>query len=142
MTVAAHFASARSELVVVERPSVPMYEGGRLASTKPGKTHQFHEHRYKAEGQASIDFLRQRAKAPDGPEIWELEASDVPEEAALLAEMATADIRRVRQILRAEEAGPARQRILETCRSVLARAGVAERSPAQPGKVRHEIVSA
>jgi hypothetical protein len=143
MPSTAHFASARSDLIVVESSSVPQYEGGRLIGTKPGRLHRFAEHRCKVEGQKSIDFMRERIKAPDGPGIWELDASDVPPAEALLAELATADIGRVREILKAEGDGPARSVVIDTAQAVLKRADAAERPPGgqAPGRARHEITA-
>jgi hypothetical protein len=144
MPSTAHFASARSDLIVVESSSVPLYEGGRQIGTRPGRYHRFVEHRCKVEGQKSIDFMRERIKAPDGPGIWELDATDVPPAEALLAELATADIQRVRAILKAETDGPARTLVIDTAQTVLKRAGAAERSPGgqAPGRARHETVTA
>ena len=70
MAVTAHFASMRADLSVIERSSRPIFDGGRQIGTEPGKSHQFENHRYKAEGQKSIDFLRSRIDAPDGPGSW------------------------------------------------------------------------
>jgi hypothetical protein len=49
--------------------------------------------------------------------------------------MATADTDRIRDIIVAEEAGPARQIILETARAVLLRTGVSERKAGQKATV-------
>ena len=125
----AHFASARAELIVVEHPNVPIYEGGREVGHKPGRYHRFIDHRCRVEGQKSIEFMRQRSKAPDGPELWELDATDAPPVEALLAELATADVARVRAILRAESDGPSRSVVIDTAQAVLERAGVAEKAP-------------
>jgi hypothetical protein len=143
MPATAHFASARSELTVVESPAAPLFEGGRQIGTKPGRYHHFTQHRCKVEGQRAIDFIRARMKAPDGPDIWEIDASDVPPSEALLAELATADVARVRDILKAEEDGPARNVVITTAQAVLELAGVAQRPPGgQQLKARHENVTA
>ena len=140
MATVAQFASRRAELVIVEKPAVPQYEGGRLVGTTPGRYHQFSDHRLRVEGQKSIDFLRERAKAPDTPEIWEIDASDVPDSTALLVELATADLDRVREILAAEQAGPAREVVVDTCRSVLEKMDAAERGPGSvKQRPRHEV---
>lgn len=141
-TPSATFASHRSDLIVVERPAAPVYEGGRIAATQPGKYHTFTEHRCRVEGQGSIDFMRNRLKAPDGPEIYELDASDVPAVNDLLRELATADISRVRQILKAETDGPARSEVIDTAKAVLEKANVPLRGPGRPAeKTRHELVT-
>ena len=129
MPATAHFASARSELIVVERSSTPVFEAGRQVGVQPGRYHKFESHRCKVEGQKSIDFMRARMKAQDGPGIWEIDASDVETVEALLAEMATADVDRVREILAEEIDGPARPVIVATAQAVLTRAGVAEKAP-------------
>ena len=130
MPSSARFASRRSELILVEQPAEPIYEGGREVSRKPGRYHQFKEHQLRVEGQKSIDWIRQRAKAPDGPEIWELDgATDVPNATELLIELATADVRRVREILAAEEANTARPEVVTTARAVLEKMGAATRGP-------------
>ena len=129
MPATAHFASARAELTVVESSSAPIFEGGRQVATKPGRYHQFTDHRCKVEGQKSIDFMRSRMKASDGPEIWEIDASDVEPTETLLAELATAHVGRVREILEAEVNGPARSVVIATAQQVLERAGVAEKNP-------------
>jgi hypothetical protein len=85
-------------------------------------------------GQTSIDFLRARSQANDSPGLWELDADDVPEVTELLAEMATADVDRVREILSDEEAGPKRMIILETCRPSCSAPGVSERRPGREGR--------
>ena len=140
MPATAHFASARAELVVIEQSSNPIYEGGREVGTKPGRYHRFVNHRCKIEGQKAIDFMRDRMKAPDGPEIWELDATDVPPVNALLAEMATADVARVREILRAESDGPSRSEVIDVAKKVLDRAGASERPSGgqTTGRARHE----
>ena len=125
----AHFASRRSDLLIVERPAVPQYEGGRLIGTTPGRYHQFEDHRLRVEGQKTIDFLRGRMKAVNSPEIWEIDATDVPPSTELLVELVTAEIPRVREILAAEEAGPARSEVVRACRSALEKMNVAERGP-------------
>ena len=127
MPPTAHFASARAELTVVERASTPVYEGGKVIGTNPGRYHQFTAHRCKVEGQKSIDFLRARMKAPDGPDLWEIDASNVEPVNALLAELATADIDRVREILREESDGPSRSEVIDVAKAVLLRAGVSEK---------------
>jgi hypothetical protein len=129
MPATAHFASARAELTVIESSSSPIFEGGRQVGTKPGRYHHFSDHRCKIEGQKSIDFMRSRMKAPDGPDIWEIDASDVQPAEALLAELATAHVARVREILQAEIEGPARTVVIATAQAVLEHAGVAERNP-------------
>jgi hypothetical protein len=141
-TPTAQFASHRAELLIVENPAQPVFENGRPVRTTPGKYHQFSEHRCRVEGQRSIDFMRERSKAPDGPEIYELDASDVPTVTELLRELAVADVDRVRQILKAEQDGPARDEVMETAKAVLDKAGVAERGPGRPAaKSRHELVT-
>jgi hypothetical protein len=94
-------------------------------------------------GSKSIDYLRERGKASDGPEIWELDgATDVPSSLSLLAELATAEITRVREILAAEQAGPAREEVVGTCQAILEKTGAAEQGPgAQRAKPRHEVVT-
>ena len=129
MPSVAHFASKRADLLVIEQTSTPIYDSGRQIGTKPGRLHQFSDHRIRVEGQKTIDFLRGRAHAPDGPEIWEIDASDVPSSTELLVELATADVARVREILEAESEGPQRVEIVETCRKVLEKMGAAERGP-------------
>ena len=47
----------------------------------------------------------------------------------VLAELATADVERVREILAEEKDGPNRPAILDTCQAVLDKIGVAERKP-------------
>lgn len=131
MTPTAHFASLRSDLTVVERSAVPQFSNGRQVGSAPGLYHQFREHRCEVKGQKTIDFMRERTHAADAPGIWELNASDVPEVTELLAELATADTDRVRDILQDEEASANRMVILETCRAVLQRAGVSERKAGQ-----------
>lgn len=130
-TPTAHFASHRADLLVVERSAMPQYAGPRLIATEPGVYHQFREHRCVVKGQRSIEYMRERLKAPDTPGIWELDADDVPEVTGLLAELATADIDRVRDILDAERKTSARGVVLDTCERVLQRAGVSERKPGQ-----------
>lgn len=127
----AHFASLRAELVVVETPAEPIYIGGRQTGVKPGKYHRFHDHRCMVSGQKSIDWMRQRMNAPDSLEAWELNADDVPEVTALLAELATADIDRVRDIVKAERETSNRHVVLDTCERILQRAGVSERRVGQ-----------
>lgn len=142
MTVVARFTSRRSNLIVIERPAVPIFEGPRQVGTEPGKKHVFSDHHCVVEGQRSIDFMRERMKAQDGPGIWELEADDVPAATDLLAELATADVARVRAILKAEADGPNREQVVDTCKAILAKAGAAERGPgAQERRSRHEIVT-
>jgi hypothetical protein len=135
MTPTAHFASLRSDLLVVESPSQPEFSNGRQINVRPGRYHQFAEHRCVVASQKSIDYLRARAKAHDSPGIWELDASDVPEITDLLAELALADVDRVREILQAEEQGPARMIVLETCQRVLQRMGASERKIGQKATV-------
>jgi hypothetical protein len=127
----AHFASLRAELVVVEASAEPIYVGGRQVGTKPGRYHRFHDHRCVVSGQKSIDFMRQRINAPDACEAWELDADDVPEVTALLAELATADTDRVRDILAGERGTANRRIVLETCERILQSAGVGERKVGQ-----------
>lgn len=142
MPLTATFASLRAEQIVVERRAVPIFSEGRQIGVEPGKYHRFTEHRCKVEGQRAIDFMRDRMK--DGLEIWEIDASDVPPVNALLAELATADIERVREILAAESDGPARAEVIDVAKAVLERAGVAERKPGgqKPERTRHETVTA
>lgn len=143
MTATAHFAAARSELIVVEHPAQPNYANGRQIGVTPGKYHYFTEHRATVTGQKSIDFMRERMKAPDGPDLWEIDADDVPAVNSLLAELATAPTDRVREILAAEQSGPARTEILEVARRVLERSGVSEQKPGgMPARSRHETVQA
>lgn len=126
-TPVAYFASLRSDLLVVERCAEAQYAGGREVGTKPGRYHQFREHRATVTGAESIAHIRARAAAPDSPGIWEMAATDLPEVTDLLAELATADTDRVREILKEEEDGPERQVIMDVCRRVLLRSGVSER---------------
>jgi hypothetical protein len=77
--------------------------------------------------------MRARARAADAPGIWEMDASDVQPVTDLLAELATADIDRVREILRDEEEGSQRQVIIDVCRRVLVRSNVSERRPGERG---------
>jgi hypothetical protein len=58
--------------------------------------------------------------------------------------MATADVQRVRAILKAETDGPSRGVVVETAQAVLKRAGAAERSPGgqASARARHETVTA
>jgi hypothetical protein len=140
MTVSAHFASLRSGLIVVESPAQPVFSNGRQIRTDPGKYHHFAEHRCKVSGQKSIDFMRERVRAADAPGLWELDADDVPEVTSLLAELATADTDRVREILAAEEKTSNRMVVLETCRAVLQRSGLGELKPGQ--KPRAQTVTA
>jgi hypothetical protein len=135
MTATAHFASLRSDLIVVESPAQPVFSNGRQIRVDPGKVHTFRDHRCVVTGKPSIDYMRTRAKAHDTPGLWELDASDVKEVTELLAELATADVDRVREIIVEEEAGPARMIVLETARSVLARSGVSERRPGEKATV-------
>lgn len=135
MPPTAHFAALRAELVVVEKTAQPIFSNGRQISTDPGLYHSFHEHRCVVSGQRGIDFMRARASASDSPGIWELDASDVPEVTDLLAELAVADVDRVREILTEEEATSKRMVVLETCRRVLQRAGVSERRPGEKATV-------
>lgn len=135
LTPTAHFASARSELIVVEKTAQPVFSNGRQISLEPGRYHRFLEHRCVVTGKASIEYMRERAKAQDTPGIWEMDASDVPEITELLAELATADIDRVREIRRNEESTSARMVILQTCDAVLQRAGVSERRPGEKATV-------
>jgi len=131
----AHFASARSDLIVVEQTATPVFSNGRQIKVEPGRYHKFAEHRCVVQGKASIEFMRERAHAHDTPGIWEMNASDVPEITELLAELATADIDRVREIRRNEEGTAARMVILQTCDAVLQRAGVSERRPGEKATV-------
>jgi hypothetical protein len=135
MPPVAHFASLRSDLLVVESPAQPQFSNGKQTHVKSGVYHQFIEHRATVSGQKSIDFMRERAKAPDSPGLWELSASDVPEITELLSELALADVDRVREILQDEENGAARQVVLETCQRVLQRMGASERKPGQRATV-------
>jgi hypothetical protein len=131
MTATATFASLRADLVIVERGAEPIYVGARQVGVTPGVRHSFSEHRCKVSGQKSIDYIRARMQAPDGPEVWELAASDVPEVTDLLAELATADVDRVREILADERKSSNREIIIHTCDSVLQRHGASERRPGQ-----------
>lgn len=135
MPPTAHFASLRSELQVVESTAQPVFNGGRQIGMTPGKYHQFREHRCEVKGDKSIAFMRARAKAHDSPGLWELDASDVVEVTDLLAELATADTDRVREILANEKETANRQVILETCVRVLQRAGVSDLKPGQKATV-------
>jgi len=141
MSVAtANFFSLRSDLIVVERPSQPVWDGGRQVGTNPGRLHQFRDHQCRVEGQKSIDFMRERSKAPDGPEMWELDgSSDIPGTVQVLAELATADIDRVREIYRHEQDTANRHEITAVCEQIFARAGVSDRAPG--GKKRAEVVT-
>lgn len=142
MAPVAKFAAHRAELMVIERPAEPVYEGGRVVRTNPAKIHRFENHQCEVTGQASIDFMRMRMRAPDGPEVYELDASDIPAVNDLLRELATADIPRVRDILKAELDGPQREDVLVTARAVIEKAGVSERAPGRPtAKTRHELVA-
>jgi hypothetical protein len=136
VTATAHFASLRAELIVVEQPAQPVFSNGRQIRTDPGKYHTFRDHRCQVTGQKSIDFLRERCRAHDAPGLWELDASDVPEVTSLLAELATADVARVREILQAEEKTSARRVVIETCHAVLQRAGAGELNPGQRPKAQ------
>ena len=140
MTATAHFASLRSNLIVVEEPAQPVFSNGRQIRTDAGKYHYFNDHRCKVTGQKSIDFLRERVRASDAPGLWELDASDVPEVTSLLAELALADTDRVREILAAEEKTSNRMVVIETCRAVLQRSGLGELKPGQ--KPRTQTVTA
>jgi hypothetical protein len=131
MTATAHFAALRSDLIVVEKTTQPVFSGGRQIGSEPGIYHRFTEHRCTVKGQRAIDFLRARSQAGDSPGLWELDADDVPEVTELLAEMATADVDRIRDIVSVEENGPKRPIILETARAVLQRSGVSERRPGE-----------
>jgi hypothetical protein len=55
----------------------------------------------------------------------------VPEVTDLLAELATADVDRVREILADERKSSNREIIIHTCDSVLQRHGASERRPGQ-----------
>jgi hypothetical protein len=131
MTATAHFASLRSDLTVVEATAQPVFNAGRQIGMTPGRYHQFRDHRCVVTGAKSIEFMRQRARAGDSPGLWELDASDVPEVADLLAELATADVDRVREIRAQEELGPARGIIMQTCEAVLLRSGASVRRPGE-----------
>lgn len=135
MTATAYFASLRQSLIVVQETAQPVFSNGRQIGESPGLYHRFEDHRCVVSGQKQIDYMRQRIKASDAPEMWELDATDVPEITDLLAEMATADTDRIRDIIVDEEAGPARQIILETARAVLLRSGVSERKAGQKATV-------
>lgn len=143
MPVTAHFVSQRSELIVIERPSVPVWDGGRQTGTTPGKYHRFNDHQLTVEGQKSVDFLRERMKADDSPGIYEMDgASDVPLSIELLRELATAEIPRVREILSFEREGPNRPEIVETCETIIERAGVSPKAPGAPKqRPRHEVIA-
>ncbi len=131
----AHFASLRSELLVVEAPSMPEFSNGRQIGVRAGVYHQFHDHRCVVNGQKSIDYMRARAKSANSPGLWELDADDVPEVTELLAELVLADVDRVRDILEAERQTANRQIILETCHAVLNRMGASERRVGQKATV-------
>ena len=135
MTATAHFAALRSDLLVVESTAQPIFNAGRQIGMTPGKYHQFRDHRIVVKGDKSIAYMRARTTAHDSPGIWELDASDVPEVTELLAELATAETDRVREILASEEATSKRQVILETCHRVLQRAGVSPRKPGEKATV-------
>jgi hypothetical protein len=122
----AHFASLRADLVVVAQPAQPVFSNGRQIRLDSGVYHQFREHRCQVKGQGHIDFMRSRLRAPDAPEMWELDATDVPEITGLLAELALADVDRVREVLASERSTANRQIVLETCQRVLQRHGVSE----------------
>jgi hypothetical protein len=139
LTPTAVFASARAELIIVERSAEPIYTGPRQTGTKPGATHQFHDHRCEVKGEKSIEFVRSRMRAPDGPQIWELEASDAVDVPELLSELATADVDRVREILADEKKSSNREIIVTTCQAILARTGVSE---SKPGRQPEKVVSA
>jgi hypothetical protein len=121
MPATAYFAARRSELLVVEKRAQPVYEGGRQVDTIPGVYHRFEDHRCKIEGQKSIDFMRARADASDGPEIWEISAYDAMPVVELLSEIAVASPERVEEILRVERDGPNRPEIIDTAEAVLER---------------------
>lgn len=131
MPPTATFASLRAHLVVVENPAQPVFSNGRQIRTDPGKYHEFRDHRCVVKGDKSVAFMRERIDAPDGPEVWELDADDVVEVTDLLAELATADTDRVREIIEAERKTSKRQIILETCERILQRSGVSERRQGQ-----------
>lgn len=135
MPPSAHFASLRSDLIVIERTATPSFSQGKQIGIEPGRYHKFADHRCTVTGEKSIAFMRGRTQAPDSPGIWELDASDVQPVTDILAELATADVDRVREILQTEEAGPKRQIVLETTRAVLQRAGVADRRPGERATV-------
>lgn len=136
MTATAHFASLQAELIVVERTANPKFSNGRQIGEEPGLYHRFKDHRCTVKGQGSIDYMRTRLKAADAPDMWELDASDVPEVTDLLAEMATADTDRVREILRDEESTANRMIVVQTARAVLQRSGVSELKPGQKATAR------
>jgi hypothetical protein len=138
MTATAHFASLRSDLIVVENTAQPEFSNGRQISERPGTYHFFKEHRCVVTGQAHIDFMRARLRAPDAPEMWEIDATDVPEITALLSELATAEIDRVREIRSEEEKTANRQLILQTCDAVLQRAGA---SPLKQGQHKATVTA-
>ena len=131
----AYFASLRSDLIVVERPAQVEFSNGREIGTRQGRYHEFKEHRCTVRGAESIAHLRARANAVDSPGIWEMSANDLPEVTDLLAELATADTDRVREILKDEQDGPERQVIMDVCRRVLVRSGVSERKTGEKATV-------
>lgn len=133
--VQAHFASLRSDLLVVEKSAQAIYAGGREVGVEPGRYHQFKDHRCLVVGKDSVEYMRTRSHAPDAPGIWEMDASDVQPVTDLLAELATADIDRVREILRDEEDTSQRQVIIDVCRRVLVRANASERRPGERATV-------
>ena len=138
MTETATFASRVGELVVIESPNVPIYEAGRQVGTKPGRRHQFSDHRCVVEGKRSIEYMRARAKAPDGPDIFEIDANDVPPTNVVLAELATADVERVREILADERDHADRQEVIAVAEAILDKAGASAR---KPGGQRHEVIA-
>ena len=119
MTAVAYFASRTAQLVVVEKAAVPIYEGGRQVGSDPGKYHRFEDHRCKVEGQTSIDFMREREKAYDGPGVWEIGVNEAVPVIELLSELATAKRERVEEFLADEQAGPDRPEVVRVCEEIL-----------------------
>ena len=105
---------------------MPIYEGGRLVNWTKGKSHHFHDHALTVEGVKSIEFIRERAKSPDGPGIYEMEHPDLEPVQDLLLELTTANVDRIREILTTERETAGRQVVIEACANVLDRMGVSE----------------
>lgn len=138
MTATAHFASLVPNLIVVESTAQPEFSHGRQIGERPGVYHQFEDHRCVVKGQAHIDFMRSRLRAPNGAAMWEIDADDVQPVTDLLAELAIADIDRVREIRADEERTANRQIIIQTADKVLQRAGS---SPLAPGQHKATVTA-
>lgn len=138
MTDTATFAARATELVVIEKMAEPVYEGGRQVGLKPGKAHKFIDGRCVVEGKRSIEFMRARAHAADGPGIYEIDAADVRSVEDLLAELAVADIDQVREILEEERSSADRPQVTNVAEAILEKAGAPER---KPGGQRHEVIA-